>query len=1075
MGSRYHLFARLIGMVGRLILLFVLSVGALATAPVRAAAPEDGPPLDELVLDVRYVDQVYVQQHVENGYWNHCGPASAAMILHYEGIETRDVLYDRQATLDLVQRVKPSGVGASDGRLIRQVFAEEGLDAWMDWTPTFAEIRDSILRGQPVLMSIADADHILVVTGVKGDGTIVVNDPFGGRFWWRDGTQRNDEPWGAFDTPRTKGYGVEYAFTELRPSYMIVLGGEGPRRAICPIADSFQVEHTIVTDRYGNQQTVSGRELHAGDTFWVKGLVQNPGGSAREATVTLTITVNGQTFTKSQVVTVPAASTAEVRFLADAPPVAAAPQTIDIVITTTTCNTPATLRVPVSPRPVVLIHGYTGSAGGMDGLAQLLRERGYEPHAVDTLSLGDKANPKAPTRSLSENARALRDYINGVRLQTGASMVDLIGHSMGGLVAREYIHSYMPTVPRAVGQLIMLGTPNAGSPLAWADVLWGNHRPSSSELVPDYFNSFNSLITERYGVPFHLVAGDGDRDNPALPGDDDCVVQVSSARAVPPDDERLVVRSYSWPGNTCWPGESLHTLLVHDRAIFEGQILPFLESPVAVGAQAAQAGAPDVSLAGQASAASMATPAETDAVTPAMIELARLVATADAPIAHRIVLGGQTDVAFQIFTDDLAARAWLIAPDGRRVDLEFIGGTPGSWLPTFSYTDSAPPAGAWVLHLEPSAERAEVVLMVMGVAAVSSVAMTIEHPGASDRIATPISVTISGTGELTQAQIAMTLITPNGEQRTVPLAREGADEGTDLRFSGTIALEIPGIYNLVLRVTGEHDSQPFQEIATSLITSQIDPSTRCYAVADNDGIAGSPDALVALDRLTGEAALIAPLGTRTVHAMTTNPVDGSIYVVVRDRLGRLNPQTGAVQLMPEHLGRGNGANGWRRFNDIDGLSYSATEQLLYAVQRLEGQPTDLLFKIDPASGRAVRGAFGPGIDYVRIGTGRGRLKIDDLAFSPHDGQLYALAHRNSKTGWLLQIDPVTGVVSEPIRTGVKQLRSLAFTSTGELYAITGRPVVGNDLYQIDPTTGVPTLVGPLVTQQDFEALTCSGV
>jgi triacylglycerol esterase/lipase EstA (alpha/beta hydrolase family) len=57
-----------------------------------------------------------------------------------------------------------------------------------------------------------------------------------------------------------------------------------------------------------------------------------------------------------------------------------------------------------------------------------------------------------------------------VRDQTGAWHVDLVARSMGGLISRQYIDSLMPADPPdgrpVVSHLVMLGTPNEGSPCA---------------------------------------------------------------------------------------------------------------------------------------------------------------------------------------------------------------------------------------------------------------------------------------------------------------------------------------------------------------------------------------------------------------------------------------------------------------------------------------------------------------------------------------------------------------------------------------------------------------------------------
>jgi pimeloyl-ACP methyl ester carboxylesterase len=64
-------------------------------------------------------------------------------------------------------------------------------------------------------------------------------------------------------------------------------------------------------------------------------------------------------------------------------------------------------------------------------------------------------------KPLAESADLLKDKIAEVKEQTGAAQVDLIGHSLGGLVARAYVQSNSDA--RDAAHLILLGSPNKGA------------------------------------------------------------------------------------------------------------------------------------------------------------------------------------------------------------------------------------------------------------------------------------------------------------------------------------------------------------------------------------------------------------------------------------------------------------------------------------------------------------------------------------------------------------------------------------------------------------------------------------
>lgn len=199
----------------------------------QTAPPQPPPSPTRNILDVRYVDQVYVQQRPQcfgkDCYWNHCGPSSVAMVLHYEGKEPRDVFTDRQATLDLVNQVKRPGQGAADVGLMLLALKNKKLQATTRYNPDFAAVKQSIQAGHPIVAGIREAGHVITVVGYNDDGTIVVNDPYGGFEWWKNGNQKNVPYRG---NPYTKGQKVTYRLgVNLHLTYGIFISGPAPLRA----------------------------------------------------------------------------------------------------------------------------------------------------------------------------------------------------------------------------------------------------------------------------------------------------------------------------------------------------------------------------------------------------------------------------------------------------------------------------------------------------------------------------------------------------------------------------------------------------------------------------------------------------------------------------------------------------------------------------------------------------------------------------------------------------------------------------------------------------------------------------
>jgi hypothetical protein len=121
-----------------------------------------------------------------------------------------------------------------------------------------------------------------------------------------------------------------------------------------------------------------------------------------------------------------------------------------------------------------------------------------------------------PTKSIAENARELESYIKYAQEDRNAWHVDIVAHSMGGLISRYYISQIMPgNTPDGrpkVGKLVMLGTPNQGSPCAdvmqFAFEMVGKNVEAVRQLQQDYVAGFNRINTNRKGVKFSVLAGD---------------------------------------------------------------------------------------------------------------------------------------------------------------------------------------------------------------------------------------------------------------------------------------------------------------------------------------------------------------------------------------------------------------------------------------------------------------------------------------------------------------------------------------------------------------------------------------
>jgi triacylglycerol lipase len=81
--------------------------------------------------------------------------------------------------------------------------------------------------------------------------------------------------------------------------------------------------------------------------------------------------------------------------------------------------------------PVVLVHGTFGDASNWAVMAPQLQAQGYCTFALNYGNHG--------TGDIATSAQELARFVDGVLAQTGASKVDIVGHSQGGMMPRYYI------------------------------------------------------------------------------------------------------------------------------------------------------------------------------------------------------------------------------------------------------------------------------------------------------------------------------------------------------------------------------------------------------------------------------------------------------------------------------------------------------------------------------------------------------------------------------------------------------------------------------------------------------------
>jgi len=120
---------------------------------------------------------------------------------------------------------------------------------------------------------------------------------------------------------------------------------------------------------------------------------------------------------------------------------------------------PATPAQAATKDPVVIVPGFT--TGDIVSVGYYPQKWRLEAQGYDVTLL---TYPDYGLGDIANNSQLLKNTVNAVKARTGAAKVDLVAHSMGGLVSRYYIKNLGGSA--SVDSLIMMGTPNYGTDLA---------------------------------------------------------------------------------------------------------------------------------------------------------------------------------------------------------------------------------------------------------------------------------------------------------------------------------------------------------------------------------------------------------------------------------------------------------------------------------------------------------------------------------------------------------------------------------------------------------------------------------
>jgi uncharacterized protein (TIGR03437 family) len=197
--------------------------------------------------------------------------------------------------------------------------------------------------------------------------------------------------------------------------------------------------------------------------------------------------------------------------------------------------------------PVVFLDGYQSGCGGSDFASNFgAADKLMQANSIVTLYFDNctVSGPSGFTKPDIESvAVAFGKFLGGLKYTDGSSVpqVDVVAHSMGGLIVRSYLAGKQPGSPAVftppanpgIRRIIFLATPHFGTTLATllagggADSQTTEMSPASSFLLA--LNSWNQGTDDLRGIPAISIAGNGGSGFESMTGFDDGVVTLSSS------------------------------------------------------------------------------------------------------------------------------------------------------------------------------------------------------------------------------------------------------------------------------------------------------------------------------------------------------------------------------------------------------------------------------------------------------------------------------------------------------------------------------------------------------------------
>ncbi|MCB9252629.1 MAG: carboxypeptidase regulatory-like domain-containing protein [Flavobacteriales bacterium] len=248
----------------------------------------------------------------------------------------------------------------------------------------------------------------------------------------------------------------------------------------------------------------------------------------------------------------------------------------------------------------------------------------------------------------------------------------------------------------------------------------------------------------------------------------------------------------------------------------------------------------------------------------------------------------------------------------------------------------------------------------------------------------------------------------------------------------------------------------------------IGPRTQCFLVADGADNSNTVDELHMVNRKTGSSLKIGSTGTVNIESCALVKNMDTLYSVDGDQFGWINMETGAFTSIGSAMGTISGVIGTSttsiNISDVDGLTYDAANDILWAVERRSGtNKNDLIFQINRTTGQPKPNTYGSNVGYKEIKGTDILSDVDDIGMMPVTGVMYGSNNNGGSNNAMITLDPWTGIATKIGVNGISDIEGMGYYNDGEIYGTTGKvsAATDNTFYEISKVNGDVTQIGPI--------------